>query len=102
MRTLRERWPFLTPALAMRLARAYGTRAFALLEGARAERDLGERFGADLTEAELAYLVREEWARTADDVLWRRSKLGLRMTPAEVDAVERAMAAIGKTHATVQ
>ncbi len=102
VRTLRERWPFLTPAFAMRLARAYGTRAFALLEGARAERDLGERFGADLTEVELAYLAREEWARTAADVLWRRSKLGLRMTPAEVDAVERAMAAIGKTHATVQ
>jgi glycerol-3-phosphate dehydrogenase len=102
VRTLRERWPFLTPPFATRLARAYGTRAFALLEGVRTERDLGERVGADLTEAELAYLAREEWARTAEDVLWRRSKLGLRLTQAEVEAVERALEAIGKAHATVQ
>jgi glycerol-3-phosphate dehydrogenase len=102
VRTLRERWPFLNPASATRLARAYGTRALSLLERVRTERDLGENFGAGLTEAELAYLAREEWARTADDVLWRRSKLGLRFKPAEVEAVERAMEPIGKTHATVQ
>jgi glycerol-3-phosphate dehydrogenase len=102
VRTLRERWPFLTPPFATRLARAYGTRALALLEGVRTARDLGTNFGADLTEAELEYLARDEWARTAEDVLWRRSKLGLRMTPAEVEDVERAMAVLGRTHATVQ
>jgi glycerol-3-phosphate dehydrogenase len=100
--SLRETWPFLTPAFARRLARAYGTRALTLLKGIRSEKDLGQRFGTDLTEAELDYLARHEWATTAEDVLWRRSKLGLRLAPLEVEAVERAMADIGKTRATVQ
>jgi glycerol-3-phosphate dehydrogenase len=99
---LRETWPFLTPAFARRLGRAYGTRALTLLKGMRSEKDLGQRFGADLTEAELDYLARHEWAMTAEDVLWRRTKLGLRLAPSEVEAVERAMAAIGKPAATVQ
>ena len=45
-------------------------------------------FGADLTEAEVLYLVRNEWAMTAIDVVWRRSKLGLRMSAAEVEGVD--------------
>ena len=49
--------------------------------------DLGEVFGADLTAAEASYLMREEWAATADDVLWRRSKLGLRFSPAQKAAL---------------
>lgn len=70
-------------SLARRLARAYGTRAFRLLEGARRVEDLGERIGLDLYEQEARYLMREEWARGADDILWRRSKLGLRMPAAD-------------------
>jgi glycerol-3-phosphate dehydrogenase len=54
--------------------------------------DLGTWFGADLTAAEVRYLMRKEWAQTADDVLWRRSKLGLRFSPAQVEALERFIA----------
>ena len=54
--------------------------------------DLGVRFGADLTAAEVRYLMTKEWAQTADDVLWRRSKLGLRFSEAERSALERFMA----------
>ncbi len=64
---------------ALRYARAYGTRVDAILDGANDLRDLGEPLGADLYACEVDYLVREEWARTPDDILWRRSKLGLRV-----------------------
>ncbi|GAB4173257.1 MAG: glycerol-3-phosphate dehydrogenase [Thalassobaculales bacterium] len=70
-----RRYPFL-PQIG-RLARAYGSRAARFLDGARHAADLGEDYGGGLTEAEVDYLVRNEWARTAEDVLWRRSKLGL-------------------------
>ena len=74
--------PYLAKAHAWRLARAYGTRAKLLLEGAKNLADLGQNFGSDLTQREVLYLVREEWAVSADDVLWRRSKLGLRLDAA--------------------
>ena len=77
------RFPSLPAAMLRRMARAYGTRAVPILEG-----DLGEEVVAGLYEAELAYLRRVEWARTGDDALWRRSKLGLHFTLAERDAVE--------------
>lgn len=85
--------PFLDPAHAERLARTYGTRARQLLGGATTRADLGRDFGATLTEAEIAYLTREEWAETAEDVLWRRTKLGLRMTEAERAAVRAHLGA---------
>lgn len=71
--------PWLEPAMAERLAHAYGTRIERVLGDARKMADLGDRFGGDLTEREVAYLVREEWAGSAEDVLWRRSKLGLHL-----------------------
>lgn len=71
--------PFLTPAHARRLAHAYGTRAARIVAGARTAADLGEDFGATLTQAEVDYLIAHEWAMNAEDVLWRRSKLGLIM-----------------------
>ncbi|HVJ53387.1 MAG TPA: glycerol-3-phosphate dehydrogenase [Aliidongia sp.] len=74
---LMARRPFLPAALARRLARAYGTRVEALVGEARALADLGQDFGGGLTRAEVDYLVAEEWARSAEDILWRRSKLGL-------------------------
>ncbi|WP_459678546.1 glycerol-3-phosphate dehydrogenase, partial [Acidisoma sp. 7E03] len=85
------RYPFLPEAQLRRLLRAYGTRARLLLGEARSAADLGENFGAGLTMAELRYLVAEEWARSADDVLWRRSKLGLRLTPDQTARVQNAM-----------
>ncbi|MBI3707570.1 MAG: glycerol-3-phosphate dehydrogenase [Proteobacteria bacterium] len=89
---LRKAHPYLAAEHAQRLARAYGTRATMILAGARASTDLGQRFGADLTEREVAYLIDHEWAETAPDVVWRRSKLGLRMAPAETATLDAWMA----------
>jgi glycerol-3-phosphate dehydrogenase len=72
-------WPFLGDAHARRLVAAYGTRLDRIMEGARGFDDLGPRFGEELTAAEVRYLMRYEWAQTAEDVLWRRSKLGLHL-----------------------
>ncbi|GFE90846.1 glycerol-3-phosphate dehydrogenase [Steroidobacter agaridevorans] len=74
-----KRWPFLSASLAHRLARAYGTRVEKILGKAQAMLDLGEHYGAGLTQAEIDYLVTNEWARSADDILWRRTKLGLHL-----------------------
>jgi glycerol-3-phosphate dehydrogenase len=76
---LNELYPSLADKFLRRLARQYGTRAATLLGTARRMQDLGEGFGADLTQREVEYLIENEWARTADDVLWRRTKLGLRI-----------------------
>ncbi|HET8725916.1 MAG TPA: glycerol-3-phosphate dehydrogenase C-terminal domain-containing protein, partial [Alphaproteobacteria bacterium] len=70
---------WLDPALARRLARSYGTLAEQILGPAGRPADLGEDFGAGLFAREVDYLIAREWARTAEDVLWRRSKLGLRL-----------------------
>ena len=91
LHTLTARRPDLPPALLRRLARAYGTRARTILGEAKRAEDLGRPFGAGLTEAEIAYLKREEWAETGADVLWRRSKLGLHMTEAERAEVDAYM-----------
>ncbi len=88
---LRARAPFLPERLARRLVRAYGARAHVVVGDAASLEAMGGGLGADLTHAELAYLMREEWAETAEDVVWRRSKLGLRMTPAEIALVAEAM-----------
>lgn len=71
--------PGIDPALIERLAHTYGTRTETILAGAAVTGDLGRDFGAGLTEAEVRYLVGEEWARKAEDILWRRTKLGLRL-----------------------
>ena len=89
---LRRQWPFLTAATALRLVRAYGLRAERILAGAASMADLGPVFTADLTAAEVRYLMRAEWAQTAEDVLWRRSKLGLAAGTAEQAALARFMA----------
>jgi glycerol-3-phosphate dehydrogenase len=94
---LATEYEFLTPAHAGRLASSYGTRAKDILGGARAAADLGVWFGATLTQAEVRYLMTQEWARTAADVLWRRSKLGLALTGSEAAALARFMAGAGAT-----
>lgn len=85
---LTEAYPFLTLAHAMRLVRTYGTEAFAVLGDARSMADLGRDFGGSLTEAEVRWLTEREFARTADDILWRRTKLGLHMQQAERYALD--------------
>jgi glycerol-3-phosphate dehydrogenase len=88
---MRARYPFLAETHLRRLLRAYGTRIETILRGATSMADLGTVYGADLTEAELRYLVRSEWARSAPDVLWRRSKLGLRVSKAEAVRIDEAV-----------
>jgi glycerol-3-phosphate dehydrogenase len=77
-------YPGLDRGLLARLARHYGTRARRILGAAKTDRDLGRAFGAGLTLAEVRYLVDQEWAQSAADIVWRRGKLGLRMTEAEI------------------
>ena len=76
--------PNVAPGTVHRLARAYGTDAAEIL----AKGDLGRIFGADLGAREVDYLVAHEWARSAEDILWRRSKLGLRLNAAEASALQ--------------
>ncbi|HEY2135581.1 MAG TPA: glycerol-3-phosphate dehydrogenase, partial [Xanthobacteraceae bacterium] len=89
---IRRTWPFLAERHAARLLAAYGSRVRLVLDGVARAEDLGPRFGGDLTGAEIRYLMRHEWAETADDVLWRRSKLGLHLSKDDRAAVERFMA----------
>jgi glycerol-3-phosphate dehydrogenase len=87
-----ERWRFLTDGEAERLVAAYGTRITAVLGDAKTRADLGPAFGPELTAAEVRYLMAKEWARFPDDVLWRRSKLGLTMPPQDREALAAFMA----------
>ncbi|HYA80254.1 MAG TPA: glycerol-3-phosphate dehydrogenase [Methylocystis sp.] len=96
---LRRERPFLGESLARRLARAYGTRARNLLGDATTMAALGREFGCGLTQAELAYLVREEWARSGEDVLWRRSKLGLMLDEERRTEVNKAIDSLLRRHA---
>ena len=79
-------------SLVRRLARAYGTRASAILDGARSMADLGEEFGAGLTLREVDYLRGVEFARGVDDMLWRRSKLELHMSQEQQTRLAAALA----------
>ena len=88
---LRAGFPFLDERWARRLVRAYGTQAAELLGDATSADDLGQRFGWNLTEAEVRWLMSREWARTAADILWRRSKLGLRLSEPEAKALDNWM-----------
>jgi len=81
--TWAQRWPWLPTFLMHRWLRHYGTCAETLLGDAADLGDLGHHFGAGLYQREVDYLVRHEWARAAEDILWRRTKLGLRMNDEE-------------------
>jgi glycerol-3-phosphate dehydrogenase len=96
---LKMRYPFLTDSWAKRLVRAYGTEAEAVLGGAASEAELGRAFGATLTEREVGWLMDKEYSRTAEDVVWRRSKLGLRMTAEEIGVLDAWMAGHAKVAA---
>jgi glycerol-3-phosphate dehydrogenase len=89
---LRKAYPFLTALWAQRLVRAYGTEATLVLGGAKSADDLGEAFGATLTPREVEWLMAREYAQTAEDVIWRRNKLGLRLQPPEVARLQDWMA----------
>jgi glycerol-3-phosphate dehydrogenase len=86
---LKTDYPFLSDYWSRRMVKGYGTEARKILGGARSARDLGREFGATLTAAEVDWLVIHEFARTAEDIVWRRTKLGLRMTAQQIDDLTR-------------
>ena len=88
----RSRYAGLDPHWLARLLRRHGTLAMKILDDAKGDADLGEDFGGGLYERELAYLIESEWAQTADDVLWRRTKCGLHMSAAQRRRVAERMA----------
>ncbi|MBT8419185.1 MAG: glycerol-3-phosphate dehydrogenase, partial [Silicimonas sp.] len=90
---LQEKFPFLTDSWARRLVRAYGTEAAGILGAATSADDLGRDFGATLTETEVRWLMAKEYARTAEDVVWRRNKLGLRLSNEKISALDEWMRA---------
>lgn len=89
--TLLRNNPWLPPALARRYAHAYGTYVTRLLGSAKNLADLGEEIAPGLFTQELKYLAEHEWARDGEDILWRRTKLGLHLNSSECAAVERWM-----------
>src|SRR5882757_7288825 len=91
----RDQWRFLGEHAARRMVAAYGSRLVSILGDAREKSDLGPAFGPELTGAEVRYLMTKEWARFPDDILWRRSKLGLTMPAADREALAAFMAAMG-------
>jgi glycerol-3-phosphate dehydrogenase len=91
MQRLRQTYPALPETLLSRLMRRHGTLSFEVLGQARSLKDLGRPFGGDLYEAEVRYLVANEWVCDADDILWRRTKAGLHMSPAQRAAFQDFM-----------
>jgi glycerol-3-phosphate dehydrogenase len=84
-------YPFLEPVWRERLFSAYGVEIYNVLGNAQSLADCGEHFGYGLTQLELNWLRDAEWAQTAEDVLWRRSKLGLHLTPEQQARVKEVM-----------
>ena len=73
------------------MVKAYGLEAFDVLGNAMTQNDLGIYFGASLTEREVNWLIQKEYAHSADDIIWRRSKLGLRLTSSEISTLNKWM-----------
>jgi glycerol-3-phosphate dehydrogenase len=92
---LKRRYPFLEAAWAERLIRCYGTLAYDVLGDAMDLAECGHHFGHGLTAREVRYLMNREWAVEADDVLWRRTKLGLRLDKGQQEDLRRFMAGDG-------
>ena len=88
---LQQQYPFLEPSQVLRLIRAYGTEAWNILGSATAYAGLGQDFGAGLCENEVRWMMQREYARNAQDVLWRRSKLGLHLTEEQAATLEAWM-----------
>ena len=99
---LQAAYLFLSPRDAGRLVRTYGTDAFDLLGPAKSLADLGQDFGGGLTQAEVNWLVRNEYAQSAQDILWRRTKLGLHMNDEQVRALDDFVAAMPAAHSAAE
>lgn len=90
-----QQLPHISPQLARRWAQAYGTRIWQILRSAHSTAQLGAMLAPDLYAAEVDYLVAYEWAKTSEDILWRRSKLGLQLGQTEVARLELYLASLG-------
>ena len=95
VKQMQARYEWLDGTVVSRLACAYGTRMESLMQGAASMEDMGTDFGAGLYKREVDFLRKTEWAISADDVLWRRTKRGLHMTEAERGRFEDWFAAAG-------
>lgn len=91
----KSRYDFLVESLVVRYARGYGTRMDVFLKGAKSVKDLGQFFGDDVYQAEIDYLVQHEFVRDAEDIFWRRTKLGLHVSDKTIKKVEAYLNAIG-------
>lgn len=89
--SLQQQYPWLPPAVLLRYARSYGSLSLQLLAGTKQLSDLGRDFGAGLYGIELDYLRQHEWAQTAEDILWRRTKLGLVLSNDQQNEVKNAL-----------
>ncbi len=89
LRQLKNDFAYLDDKWALRLMKMYGTRAWTILEQSAKKDDLGQDFGATLTEREVEFLINEEWAMSVEDILWRRSKLGLHMTDEQKEKLKQ-------------
>lgn len=96
---LHKLYPWLPDTLLRRFCHSYGTLTHELLEGCRSLDDLGRHFGADLYAREVLYLIQREWVLEPEDLLWRRTKLGLRLRPAEVSVLRDYMDIRTRWHA---
>ncbi|MFD1800822.1 glycerol-3-phosphate dehydrogenase [Mixta tenebrionis] len=94
--SLRRRYPFISESMARHYARTYGGNSELILQNATALADLGEEFGHGFYEAELRYLVENEWVRERDDAIWRRTKLGMWLNDAQKERVAQWLEAHGK------
>jgi len=88
---LEQEFEFLDSLLAKRLIRSYGTNAWTLMKGALNIEDMGQDFGGTLSAREIEYLMKHEWAECAEDVVWRRSKLGIRLDENLIAVIEEWM-----------
>tara|TARA_B100000787_G_C15942761_1_gene185663 strand:- start:23 stop:526 length:504 start_codon:yes stop_codon:yes gene_type:complete len=86
---IQEKYSFLNEEIVKRLVRSYGTVSFDILGNAKNIESLGENFGSGLYEKEVIYLIQNEWARSSEDILFRRSKLGLSLTKNEKNKLDK-------------
>lgn len=93
---LMKTFPWLDQQILTRYANSYGTLTHQLLKQATSVNDLGQHFGAGFYESELRYLIEQEWAQTLDDIIWRRTKLGLLLTPAQQQTIAAALTLLNK------
>jgi|TARA_B110000114_G_scaffold84730_1_gene89579 glycerol-3-phosphate dehydrogenase len=95
---LEMEFKFLDSTLATRLVRSYGTHAWTIMKGALDVEDMGQDFGGTLSQREIEYLMKYEWAECAEDVVWRRSKLGIRLSEMEVSVIDHWMKNKSESH----